>query len=207
MKQLSFLTLGVLLCLTACNQKPAETPTANPTQAQVSTETTTPANTAQTPTDPAMPADIEKLIIQSPYMDFVVNSNRAIVISEIKSEFELTPEQTACLQGLESNTTYLETLDPFVKSVLNEEEIKEADEFFASDAGRKFGEMMLKQFGATNLPPSTEPTASEKAEIAKALLKPFFVKIKAKNDAMSEQEALDFTLPMMKKEMARCGIS
>lgn len=192
---LTAVSLAVAFTLTACgkNNAPAETPKTEPEVEQASAPTT--AN------------DIEKLMIQSPYMDFVVNSNRAVIIKDIKSEFQVTPEQNACLHSLEGNPNYLATLEPYVKGILNDAEIKEADAFFATDAGRKFSEMMLKQMGAENLPPFIEPTAEEKAEIAKAFLKAFFVKMKAKQDAMSEQEAIDFVMTMMKKEMERCKIS
>lgn len=194
---LTAVSLAVVLTLTACGgDKPAET------KQEVKTETP-----SETKTDTGMPADIEKLIIQSPYMEFSVQSNRVFVVNHIKSESQLTPEQNACLLSLEGNPNYLEILEPYVKGILSDDDIKEADEFFASDAGRKFAEMMLKQMGAENLPPFVEPTDSEKAEIAKALLKPFFVKMKAKTDAMSEQEALDFMMSIVDKEKARCQIS
>ena len=202
---LTTISLAMLLTLTACGgDKPSET------KQEVKTETATETKTETTPettTDTGMPADIEKLIIQSPYMDFQVNANRALVVADIKSEFQLTPEQNACLLSLEGNPNYLATLEPYFKGILSDDEIKEADEFFASDAGRKFSEMMLKQMGAENLPPFVEPTDSEKAEIAKALLKPFFAKVKAKTDAMSEEEAMNFMLPMVQKEMERCKIA
>lgn len=203
---LTAISLAVLLTLTACGgDKPSETTqevkteTATETKTETAPETTTDAG--------AMPAEIDKLIIQSPYMDFQVNANRALVVADIKSEFQLTPEQNACLLSLEGNPNYLATLEPYFKGILSDDEIKEADEFFASDAGRKFSEMMLKQMGAENLPPFIEPTDSEKAEIAKALLKPFFVKVKAKTDTMSEEEAINFMVPMVQKEMERCKIS
>lgn len=205
---LTAISLAVLLTLTACGgDKPsetkqevkAETATATETKTETAPETTTDAG--------AMPADVDKLIIKSPYMDFQVNANRAMVVADIKSEFQLSPEQNACLLSLEGNPNYLLVLEPYFKGILNDDEIKEADEFFASDAGRKFSEMMLNQMGAENLPPFIEPTDSEKAEIAKALLKPFFVKVKAKTDAMSEEEAVNFMIPMVQKEMERCKIS
>lgn len=203
---LTAISLAMLLALTACGgDKPSETTqkvkteTATETKTETASETTTDAG--------AMPADVDKLIIQSPYMEFSVQSNRAFVINHIKSETQLSPEQNACLLSLEGNRNYLAILEPYVKGILTDNDIKEADEFFASDAGRKFAEMMLKQMGAENLPPFVEPTDSEKAEIAKALLKPFFVKMKAKTDAMSEQEALDFMMSIVDKEKARCQIS
>ncbi|OOS07845.1 hypothetical protein SAMN02745664_10110 [Moraxella cuniculi DSM 21768] len=203
---LTAISLAMLLTLTACGgDKPAETTqevkteTATETKAETTSETTTDTG--------AMPAEIDKLIIQSPYMEFSVQSNRTFVVNHIKSESQLTPEQNACLLSLEGNPNYLEILEPYVKGILSDDEIKEADEFFASDAGRKFAEMMLNQMGAENLPPFVEPTDSEKAEIAKAMLKPFFVKMQAKQDAMSEQEALDFIALMVNKEKARCQIS
>lgn len=201
---LTAVSLAVLLTLTACGgDKPSETKQEVKTETATATETKT-----ETTTDAgAMPADVDKLIIKSPYMDFQVNANRAIVVADIKSEFQLSPEQNACLLSLEGNPTYPEILEPYFKGILSDDEIKEADEFFASDAGRKFSEMMLKQMGAENLPPFIEPTNSEKAEIAKALLKPFFVKVKAKTDAMSEEEAVNFMIPMVQKEMERCKIS
>lgn len=203
---LTAISLAMLLTLTACGgDKPSETTqkvkteTATETKTETASETTTDAG--------AMPADVDKLIIQSPYMEFSVQSNRAFVINHIKSETQLSPEQNACLLSLEGNRNYLAILEPYVKGILTDNDIKEADEFFASDTGRKFAEMMLKQMGAENLPPFVEPTDSEKAEIAKALLKPFFVKMKAKTDAMSEQEALDFMMSIVDKEKARCQIS
>ena len=201
---LTAVSLAVLLTLTACGgDKPSETKQEVKTETATATETKT-----ETTTDAgAMPTDIDKLIIKSPYMDFQVNANRALVVADIKSEFQLSPEQNACLLSLEGNPTYLEILEPYFKGILSDDEIKEADEFFASDAGRKFSEMMLKQMGAENLPPFVEPTNSEKAEIAKALLKPFFVKVKAKTDALSEEKALNFMVPMVQKEMERCKVS
>lgn len=197
---LTTISLATLLTLTACGgDKSSETKQEVKTKTETAPETKT--NTG------AMPAEIDKLIIQSPYMDFMVNANRASVVKDIKSEFQLSPEQNACLLSLEGNPNYLEVLEPYVKGVLSEDEIKDADEFYASDAGRKFAEMMLKQMGAENLPPFVEPTDSEKAEIAKALLKPFSVKMKAKTDAMSEEEAINFMVPMVQKETERCKIS
>lgn len=152
-------------------------------------------------------ADIEKLLIKSPYMDFQVNAHRAVIVADIKSEFEVSPEQNACLYSLEGNPSYLETLEPYFKGILSDDEIKEADEFFASDAGRKFGEIMLKQIGAENLPPFIAPTAEEKTQIAKAMSKPFFVKVKAKTDAMSEDDMVEFLVPMLQKEVIRCRIN
>lgn len=201
---LSVVTLATLLTLTACGgDKSSEAP-----KEDVKTEAKAePATEQSSAGATAMPGDIDKLIIKSPYMDFVVNSNRAVLVKDIKSEFQLTPEQHACLLSLEGNPSYLTTLEPYVNGILSGDDIKEADEFFASDAGRKLGEAMLQQLGAENLPPLTEPTAEEKAEIAKAMLKPFFVKMKAKQDAMSEEEAVNFMVPMVQKEMERCKVS
>lgn len=209
---LTAISLAMLLTLTACGgDKPSETKQEVKTETATATETkteTTPETTPETTTDAgAMPADIEKLIIQSPYMEFSVQSNRVFVVNHIKSESQLTLEQNACLLSLEGNPNYLAILEPYVKGILTDNDIKEADEFFASDAGRKLSDMILNQMGAENLPPFVEPTDSEKAEIAKALLKPFFVKMKAKMDAMSEEEAMNFMLPMVQKEMERCKIS
>lgn len=195
----SALSVAAVLVLSACGDKPSNT-TATDTPAPETPVT----NTA--PADPAMPADINNMIIQSPYMDFVVKTNRAAIISHIKSDTQLTPEQAACLQSVEGNTTYLAILDPYVKEVLSADDIKEADEFFGTEAGRKFGEMALNELGAENMPPFIEPNDSEKAEIANAMLKPFFVKMKAKNDAASMQEAIDFMMTMVKKEKERCKI-
>lgn len=154
----------------------------------------------------SLPARIDNMVVKSPFMDFQVNANRALIIKDIKSQFQLTPEQNACLHSLEGNATYLEVLQPYFQGILSADEIKEADAFFATDAGGKFADMMLRQMGAENLPPAVEPTAAEKAEIAQALVKPFFAKVKAKTDAMNEKEALDFAVPMVKKELARCKI-
>lgn len=203
---LTAVSLAMLLTLTACGgDKPAETTqevkteTATETKAETTSETTTDTG--------AMPAEIDKLIIQSPYMEFSVQSNRVFVVNHIKSESQLTPEQNACLLSLEGNPNYLEILEPYVKGILSDDEIKEADEFFASDAGRKLSDVILHQLGAENLPPLSEPTAEEKTQIATAMLKPFFVKMQAKQDAMSEQEALDFIALMVNKEKARCKIA
>lgn len=205
---LTAISLAMLLTLTACGgDKPSETKQEVKTETATATETKT-ETTPETTTDAgAMPADVDKLIIKSPYMEFSVQSNRVFVVNHIKSETQLSPEQNACLLSLEGNPNYLAILEPYVKGILTDNDIKEADEFFTSDAGRKFAEMMLKQMGAENLPPFVELTDSEKAEIAKALLKPFFVKVKAKTDAMSEEEAMNFMLPMVQKEMERCKIS
>lgn len=156
---------------------------------------------------PANPADIEKYLIKSPYMDFQVTINRAMIVNSIKSEYELNEIQRACLGSIEGNPNYLEVLEPYFKGILTEEEIKEADDFFATSAGQKFAEVLLRQAGAENLPPFIPPTAEEKEEIVKATTKPFFVKTKADTDAMSEEDAIKFTLPLYEKEIARCKIS
>lgn len=203
---LTAISLAMLLTLTACGgDKPSET--TQEVKAETATETKTETAPETTTDTGAMPAEIDKLIIKSPYMEFSVQSNRAFVINHIKSETQLSPEQNACLLSLEGNPNYLAILEPYVKGILTDNDIKEADEFFASDAGRKFGEMMLNQLGAENLPPFIEPTDSEKAEIAKAMLTPSFVKMRAKTDAMSEEEAINFMLPMVQKEMERCKIA
>ncbi|MDO4427869.1 MAG: hypothetical protein Q4B88_07040, partial [Moraxella sp.] len=139
---LTAISLAMLLTLTACGgDKPSET--TQEVKTEIATETKT-ETASETKTDTgAMPAEIDKLIIQSPYMDFMVNANRASVVKDIKSEFQLSPEQNACLLSLEGNPNYLETLEPYVKGILSDDDIKEADEFFASDAGRKFAQMML----------------------------------------------------------------
>lgn len=102
-----------------------------------------------------------------------MNSNRVVIVKDIKSEFQVTLEQNACLHSLEGNPNYLATLEPYVKGILNDADIKEADAFFATDAGRKFSEMMLKQMGAENLPPFVEPTAEEKRKLPKHYRKHF----------------------------------
>lgn len=194
---LSAISLAMLLTLTACGGDKADTKTQS-TPATQATESKNETGTA---------SKADKLTIKSPYMDFQVTANRAMVVADIGTQFQLTPEQSACLQSSEGNANYLESLEPFFKGVLNADEIKEADEFFGSDAGRKFSDMMLGQMGVENLPPFVEPTDDEKMQITKAMLKPFFVKVKTKTDAMSEEEAVNFMMPMMQKEMARCQIS
>lgn len=156
---------------------------------------------------PANPTDIEKLLIKSPYMNFQVNVNRTMIVNSLKAEYELSEEQNVCLSSIEGNPNYMEVLEPYFKGILTEEEIKEADDFFSTGAGQKFTEILLRQAGAENLPPFIEPTTEEKSEIAKAITKPFFVKVKAKSDAMSEQDAINFALPLYEKETARCKIS
>lgn len=188
--------------LSACGEKQAAPQTPAPSASQTQASSAVAASTAQ-----AMPNDIEKLLIKSPYMDFQVNANRAMIVGMIKAEKQLSPEQNACLLSLEGNPNYLAVLEPYFKGILSADEIQEADAFFASDAGRKFAEMLLKQAGAEHLPPFVEPTAAEKAEITKALLKPFIVKVKAKTDAMSEQDAIEFTKPLQQSEMNRCKIA
>ncbi len=91
---LTAISLAMLLTLTACGgDKPAET--TQETKAETATETKA-ETTSETTTDTgAMPAEVDKLIIQSPYMDFQVNANRALVVADIKSEFQLSPEQNA----------------------------------------------------------------------------------------------------------------
>ncbi|MCG7656172.1 hypothetical protein [Wielerella bovis] len=203
----SSLALIIALALTACNNQSAGESSKTAAVSEPQSVPLQSASSASSPQTNAMPADIEKLLIKSPYMDFQVNASRVAVIAAIKSEFQVSPEQNACLLGLESNPSYLSVLEPYFKGILSESEIQEADAFFASDAGRKFNEMMLKQIGAENLPPFVEPSADEKKEIAAALLKPFFIKVKAKTDAMSEQEAMEFTAPIIKKEVERCKIA
>lgn len=197
MKNIVFtLALASVLALSACS-KPAETPATTPA-------TETPASNTATTTQTA-PADTN--ITSSPYMDFSVKTNRTFLISHIQSSTQLTPEQVACLQSSEGDANYLQSLDPFVKGVLTADEIKEADEFFATEAGRKFEAMALNQLGAENAPPVVEPTDSEKVEIVKAASKPFVAKMQAKNDAMSEQESIDFIMSIADKEKQRCKIS
>lgn len=193
---LSAISLAMLLTLTACGGDKADTKTQS-----------TPATQATESKNETSTSEADKLTVKSPYMDFQVTANRAMVVADIGTQFQLTPEQSACLQSPEGNASYLESLEPFFKSVLSEAEIKEADEFFGSDAGRKFGDMMLGQMGVENPAPFVEPTDDEKMQITKAMLKPFFVKVKTKTDAMSEEEAVNFMMPMMQKEMARCQIS
>lgn len=198
--KLSLLSILVSFTLTACdNNTSTQTTKTEKTSTEVKAEATPSTNN---PTS----TDVEKQLIKSPYMDFQVSANRAMLVADLKAEHKLTPEQQACLLSLEGNTSYLAVLEPYFKGILNDDEIKEADTFFATDAGRKFTEIMLRQMGAENLPPFVEPTEQEKAEIAQALLKPFFVKVKAKTDAMTDEQVAEFASPIYKKEMARCKI-
>lgn len=211
MKMRSFaLCLLAIIGLSACGDKSAD-PTATPTP--LADTAPTPQNSAATTpsADTAfsnpVPTESDALLIKSPFMDFMVSTHRALVKARIRSELELTPEQEACLMGPAGNPNYIQILDPYVKDVLSDEEIQQADVFFATDAGRKFSEIILMATDAKNLSSFVEPTDSEKAEITKAMLQPFFTKMQAKSEAMSEEEVMAILQSLMQKELARCQIA
>lgn len=177
--------------LTACDKQPTETKTDTKTETTAPTKKDTPANPA----------------ILSPYLDFQVTANRGIVSNLLAEQYpNLTDVQKACIASTDGNTNYVSVLEPYFKGILTDAEIKEADEFLATSAGEKFKEMMYTAFGVTQAP-SIPPTAEEQKALAKAMFMPFVVKVKAKTDAMSEEEALTFMGQIVDKEKARCNIS
>lgn len=93
-----------------------------------------------------------------------------------------------------------------MKGILSNDEIKEADEFFASSTGQKLSQAILFQLGMGEAP-TGEPTAEEKVKRTKAMTKPFFVKMQSHQDAMSEEEAIAFMTSMIQKEIECCQIS
>lgn len=205
------LGLTAVCLLAACQDqaKPAQ-PTASQTAASAaSTATSATASVAEAATASAstMPADIEKLLINSPYFDFQVAANRTIVIAGIKEASpNLTAEQQACLLSPEGNPNYLAVLEPFVQSVLSKEEIAQADAFFGSDAGRAFTESALRQAGMENLPPPTPVSSEQKQQINEAVKQPFVVKMQEANAKMSEAESDAFMQKIITAEIQRCGL-
>lgn len=138
------------------------------------------------------------------FMDFHIQVNRAMIVSGLQDELVLTDEQKACLLSAESHQSYAQVLQPYFASILSAEEIRQADAFFASEAGRKFAQILLdNDDGLQNM----SITDSQRNQIFLAVSKPFFTKVKASKEAMSRDEIVGFMLPMVQKEIIRCKLS
>lgn len=138
------------------------------------------------------------------FMDFHIQVNRAMIVSGLQDELVLTDEQKACLLSAESHQSYAQVLQPYFASILSAEEIRQADAFFASEAGRKFAQILLgnDHDGLQNM----SITDSQRNQIFLAVSKPFFTKVKANKEAMSSDEAVSFMLPMVQQEIIRCQL-
>lgn len=190
------------LLLTACDKKAetsAELKTETKTEAAAPTDVAPAPTTSETTSSPAA---------LSPYMDFQVTANRAGIMAIMQQNHpNLTEVQKTCLTSTDGNANYVSILEPHFKSILTDDEIKQADEFLVTSAGEKFKAMMYNAIGVPNTPAFVEPVGKEKEELMAAMLMPFVVKVKTNTDNMSEEEALAFIGQIVDKEKVRCNIS
>lgn len=185
--------------LTACNKNQDNQSTESP---PAPTESTT-AQAQSTATSASTSV--------SPTVQIWVESMKLGTFMMLKAENpNLTAEQLACLRSDDANATYYAKGEGELKRILGDDLLKAADEFYASEFGKKITafthQQLLIAAGETVDNPITL-TPEEQADMLKQMQESEFAqKMQADAQTVSEEEATAMIAEFSAKEKARCNL-
>ncbi|MGB6925722.1 DUF2059 domain-containing protein [Psychrobacter sp.] len=190
-------TLAALLFMTGCDKTPEKVDdTSSDTSATVVSESE------------ATPSEIDDqndLIMTTITLD-TVNS---LLFAPIINSGALSEEQVSCLESRDKDLGKTE-VDNFYKSQFIDAELKELDNFYTSDVGKKmlaFGNEQLRVMNGEEVAtPMADPTPKEMAEIQTFMESPLGVKYMEINNAEGEGSAMEVLNGPIEAEFERCNV-
>ena len=185
-------TLAALLFMTGCDKTP-----------ETADDTTSGASTAEV--DATAPATQDDLVMTTITLD-TVNS---LLFAPVINSGALSAEQVSCLESRDKNLGKAE-VDRFYKSQFTDAELKELDDFYTSDVGKKlitFGNEQLRVMNGEEITtPMADPTPEEMTEIQTFMESPLGVKYMKINNAEGEGSAMEVLNGPIEAEFARCKV-
>ncbi|WP_198332453.1 DUF2059 domain-containing protein [Psychrobacter aquimaris] len=188
-------TLAALLFMTGCDKTP-ET---------VEDTTSDASDTAVTQAAPSDTDAQNDLVMTTITLD-TVNS---LLFAPVINSGALSAEQVSCLESRDKNLGKAE-VDRFYKSQFTDAELKELDDFYTSDVGKKliaFGNEQLRVMNGEEVAtPMAEPTPEEMTEIQTFMESPLGVKYMKINNAEGEGSAMEVLNGPIEAEFKRCNV-
>jgi hypothetical protein len=188
--------LAALLFMTGCDKTPE---TADDTTSATST-----AEADATKEAPA-PATQDDLVMTTITLD-TVNS---LLFAPIINSGALSEEQVSCLESRDKDLGKTE-VDRFYKSQFTDAELKELDDFYTSDVGKKllaFGNEQLRVMNGEEVAtPMADPTPEEMTEIQTFMESPLGAKYMKINNAEGEGSAMEVLNGPIEAEFERCNV-
>ncbi|MEZ7517257.1 DUF2059 domain-containing protein [Psychrobacter sp. Arc9] len=188
--------LAALLFMTGCDKTP-----------ETADDTTSGASTAEadaTKEAPA-PATQDDLVMTTITLD-TVNS---LLFAPIINSGALSEEQVSCLESRDKDLGKAE-VDRFYKSQFTDAELKELDDFYTSDVGKKllaFGNEQLRAMNGEEIAtPMADPTPEEMTKIQTFMESPLGVKYMKINNAEGEGSAMEVLNVPINAEFERCNV-
>jgi hypothetical protein len=188
-------TLAALLFMTGCDKTP-ET---------VEDTTSDASDTAVTQAAPSDTDAQNDLVMTTITLD-TVNS---LLFAPVINSGALSAEQVSCLESRDKNLGKAE-VDSFYKSQFTDAELKELDDFYTSDVGKKliaFGNEQLRVMNGEEVAtPMAETTPEEMTEIQTFMESPLGVKYMKINNAEGEGSAMEVLNGPIEAEFKRCNV-
>ncbi|MGP5201865.1 DUF2059 domain-containing protein [Psychrobacter aquimaris] len=188
-------TLAALLFMTGCDKTP-ET---------VEDTTSDASDTAVTQAAPSDTDAQNDLVMTTITLD-TVNS---LLFAPVINSGALSAEQVSCLESRDKDLGKAE-VDRFYKSQFTDAELKELDDFYTSDVGKKliaFGNEQLRVMNGEEVAtPMAEPTPEEMTEIQTFMESPLGVKYMKINNAEGEGSAMEVLNGPIEAEFKRCNV-
>ncbi|MGP9544520.1 DUF2059 domain-containing protein [Psychrobacter sp. AOP7-B1-25] len=188
-------TLAALLLMTGCDKTPE-------------TVDDTTSNTSETVVSEAAPSETDaqdELIMTTITLDTV----DSLLFAPIINSGAFSEEQVSCLRSRDKNLGKAE-VDRFYKSQFTDAELKELNDFYTSDVGKKmlaFGNEQLRVMNGEEMAtPMAEPTPEEMAEIQTFMESPLGVKYMEINNAEGEGSAMEVLNGPIEAEFERCNV-
>ena len=185
-------TLAALLFMTGCD-KTLET----------ADDTTSGARTAEV--DATTPATQDDLVMTTITLDTV----DSLLFAPVINSGALSAEQVSCLESRDKDLGKAE-VDRFYKSQFTGAELKELDDFYTSEVGKKlitFGNEQLRVMNGEEIAtPMADPTPEEMTEIQTFMESPLGVKYMKINNAEGEGSAMEVLNGPIEAEFKRCNV-
>ena len=188
-------TLAALLLMTGCDKTPE-------------TVDDTTSDTSETVVSKAAPSETDaqdELIMTTITLDTV----DSLLFAPIINSGAFSEEQVSCLRSRDKNLGKAE-VDRFYKSQFTDAELKELNDFYTSDVGKKmlaFGNEQLRVMNGEEMAtPMAEPTPEEMAEIQTFMESPLGVKYMEINNAEGEGSAMEVLNGPIEAEFERCNV-
>jgi len=190
-------TLAALLFMTGCDKTPE---TVDDTASDTSETVVSESETAPSETDAK-----NDLIMTTITLD-TVNS---LLFAPIINSGALSEEQVSCLESRDKDLGKAE-VDRFYKSQFTDAELKELDDFYTSDVGKKllaFGNEQLRVMNGEEVAtPMADPTPEEMTEIQTFMESPLGAKYMKINNAEGEGSAMEVLNGPIEAEFERCKV-
>ena len=189
-------TLAALLFMTGCDKTP-----------ETADDTTSGASTAEVDATKEAPAPVTQ-------NDFVMTTITldtvdSLLFAPVINSGALSAEQVSCLESRDKDLGKAE-VDRFYKSRFTDAELKELDDFYTSEVGKKlitFGNEQLRVMNGEEIAtPMADPTPEEMTEIQTFMESPLGVKYMKINNAEGEGSAMEVLNGPIEAEFERCNV-